>query len=502
MKRKIYTVLLSLAVITSMTAGSLSAAYALDETDGQQIEGTVSGGENGNETPSDGDGMTGNEGTSGQEDLLPVDNTAGNGTDTDADNGEEETQDPDAEPTEGEEVTEPEEPEEPERPELVFPTYTSKNVPARDMGINLRTMIGEPNAGFGVAQGAATDGEYAYFLMARSSDQRGRVVKTTLDGQLVKAGPVIRTYHGNGMTYNSKIGKLVAVGYDNTRQMLTFIDPDTLEITDQPYLKYPYKFYEPLAGDWLPESAYDSGIAAIAYIEKYNVYLARSRGYVEAVKAGSSHITHNLWVFNADTLEAIAHIDSVVAKKYPKVWQSMDGDEKYAYYLLSPGGSQPNNIVLCLDWNSENLAPILDDEGHVKNGEFIQDVWRCNDNLSGEPDAVMTMPITKESEGLFHTVSVDENGNVSNHFYVSEYKGVQKYKTVTKKEAYKVKWKKVKKKVKWKRVKIKKGKKKGKYKWKYKKKKVWVYKTKYRTYTVQEKDYKARDDYFYDLGVF
>ena len=82
-----------------------------------------------------------------------------------------------------------------------------------------------------------------------------------------------------------------------------------------------------------------------------------------------------------------------------------------------------------------------------------------------------------------------------------EYKGVQMYKTLTKKVKYKVKWKKVKKKVKWKRVKIKKGKRKGKYKWKYKKKKVWKYKTKYKTVKYKVKDYKARDVYVYDLGV-
>jgi hypothetical protein len=165
----------------------------------------------------------------------------------------------------------------------------------------------------------------------------------------------------------------------------------------------------------------------------------------------------------------------------------MDADEKYVYYLLSPIKDRPSNIILCLDWNSENLEPVLKGEK-----THIGQVWSCNDNGSGEPDAVMTLPFTLESEGIFHTASVDEEGKVSSHFYVSEYQRVQVYKTIKKKVPYKVKWKKVKKKVKWKKV---------KGKWKYKTKKVWKYKTKYKTVKQKVKDYKQRDDSIYDLGV-
>ena len=487
--RKLFTIVLSFAVMLSMMAGSLCMTYALDETTGQQIEGTVTGSESRSEM-TQGDAVEGGE-SSQQEDMTPSDE-ADSGSENNPDNVEGEVTDPLEGTEEGATVEtseNPEEPEEPEEPELVFPTYSSKSITARDMGINLRTMIGEPNAGYAVAQGAATDGTYAYFLMVCSANQKGRVVKTTLDGQLVKEGPVINTHHGNGMTYNSKLNQLVAVGYDEWRHQLSFIDPESLKLINQKNVSYPYKDI-----DGLSSKAYDNGLGGIAYVEKYDVYLARSRGYSSNVKSGTDSTIHNIWVLNSD-LEAIAHIETKVVKQYPNVWQSMDADEKYVYYLLSPGSGQPNNIVLCLDWNSENLEALLNNESNVRK-------WKCNDNGSGEPDAVMKLSISKESEGLFHTRSVDENGNVSNHFYVSEYKGVQKYKTVTKKEAYKVKWKKVKKKVKWKKVKIKKGKNKGKYKWKYKTKKVWKYKTKYRTYTEKVKDYKARDDYFYDLGVF
>ena len=74
------------------------------------------------------------------------------------------------------------------------------------------------------------------------------------------------------------------------------------------------------------------------------------------------------------------------------------------------------------------------------------------------------------------------------------------YKTVTKKVKYKKKWKKVRK---WYNKKTGKWQsKKPKKKYRGPSKKVWKYKTKTKKVKVTEKDYWARDDYVYDLGVF
>ena len=444
--KKIYAVVLSAALIFSVSAGSFGMAYALDEAEEQQTEETEPVAETESETP--------------QDELTPADDITGAAA-----------EEHDAEET----------PEAPAEKPLLFKKYKSRKVPARDLGVNLKTYVEKGNDGYVVAQGAATDGTYAYFLMVCTENQKGRVVKTTLDGKLVKAGPVIETHHGNDMTYNSRINKLVIVGCDEWRHELSFVDPEELTISYKKNVSYPF------AIEGVPQEAYDNGIAGIAYIPKYNVYLARSRGYIEKVGTGTDQTIHNIWVFDADSLTAIAHIDTEVFDKYPDVWQSMDADEKYVYYLLSPIKDRPSNIILCLDWNSENLEPVLKGEK-----THIRQVWSCNDNGSGEPDAVMTLPFNMESEGIFHTASVDEEGKVSSHFYVSEYQRVQVYKTIKKKVPYKVKWKKVKKKVKWKKV---------KGKWKYKTKKVWKYKTKYKTVKQKVKDYKQRDDSIYDLGV-
>ena len=227
-------------------------------------------------------------------------------------------------------------------------------------------------------------------------------------------------------------------------------------------------------------------MAAIAYVEKYDVFVARSRGRNNGV--GDSNFNNDIWVINAEDFNVIGHITTKVSKNYPNTYQAMDADEKYVYFLLSPGSGQSKNIILALDWNSEKLLDVVNNE----DVNCVDKTWACNNDGSGRPDAVITIPISHESEGLFHTT--DEDGN--SHFYVSEYHGRWAYKTVTKKKAYKVKWKKVKKKVKWKKVK-----KKGKWKWKYKKKKVWKYKKKYKKVKVKVKDYWARDDYVYDLGI-
>lgn len=357
---------------------------------------------------------------------------------------------------------------------------SSRNTIATYLGLSLRTMLGEGNNGYAVTQGAATDGKYAYYMLASSSNQKGRVLKVNLSNSAdyVK-GPVINIHHANGMTYDSKRNQLVAVGYGAWRQQLSFIDPNSLTLVSQQYLSYPYNI------DGVNADGKQNGIAAIAYIKKYNVYVARSRGRNNGV--GDSYLNNDIWVINADNLRVIGHVYVHITGKYPETYQAMDADEKYVYYLLSPGSGQKKNIILCLDWDSENLLPVLNGEK-----EYVEYTWKANNNDSGDPDAVLTIPIAHESEGLFHTT--DANGNSC--FYVSEYYGRWHYKTVTKK--VKVKWKKVRK---WYNKKTKKWTtKKPKKKYRGKSKKVWKYKKKKKKVTV--KDYWARDNYVYCIGSF
>ena len=360
---------------------------------------------------------------------------------------------------------------------------------------NLRAYISEAYNGYAVVQGGCTDGTYAYYLMVSSSNQHGKIVKVRMsDRTIVAKSAVLDIWHGNGMAYDSRRHQLVVSSRDDPndgvyrKQQLTCIDAGTLKIVGGRQRNVSYSHF---ASDF--RKSY--GIASIAYVAKYDVYIADQR------------ITHDLMVIDPDTFEVMGMINTKILDQYPGVYQGMDADDQYAYLLLSSNGNtQKNNLILALDWNSSML---LDSEGRRK--QFVTGTWNCaNGKL---PVAVYRLNTPYEVENIYHTT--DSEGRT--HFYLSEYFANQQYTKKKVQEAYRVKWKKVKKKVKvaykakkrvkWKNYNTKKGKTKWKYrtvkvtKYKWKKKKVWVYKTKYRTVTKTVPSYKDRVDYVYDLGV-
>ena len=107
-------------------------------------------------------------------------------------------------------------------------------ISGRGQGINLRPMLGEGNSGYSIVQGGCTDGKYAYYLMVSGSTQHGRVLKVRMkDKKVVKRSEVLNTWHGNGMTYDSKRKRLVVIARENRKQEITCIDAKTLKITKQ-----------------------------------------------------------------------------------------------------------------------------------------------------------------------------------------------------------------------------------------------------------------------------
>lgn len=350
---------------------------------------------------------------------------------------------------------------------------TKKTASALGLGINLRKMLGEPYNGYAVVQGGCTDGTYAYSLLVSSGNQKGRILKSRVGtGTVVAKSKVINICHGNGMTLNTKDRKLVIVGRESRRNQLTIVNADNL--SDVSYVNVNYSN----SGYW--NKTKGNGLSCISYIPKYDCYVALQRK------------THELLILDK-YFRVIGQAGTKITAKYPGVYQAMDADERYVYLLLSYHSSrQPYNIVLVLDWNSENL---LD----VANGSksYINKRWLCNNNGSGEPDTVIRINTPHEAENIYHI----DQGNGTSKFYLSEYYNNPKYKKVKKTKTVKVKWKKVKKKVKvkWKRVK-----KNGKWKWKYKYKwkKVWKYKKKKKKVKVKVFQYFNRAGYVYDLGTF
>lgn len=339
------------------------------------------------------------------------------------------------------------------------------------LDLNLRTLLGEKRTGYSVVQGGCTDGKYAYYLMVSPYNQKGRVLKLRIsDNKVMAKSDVIDICHGNGMTLDTKRGRLVVVGRDELRNELTLINAGkkarSVPEFDR-HVNVNYKHSEKWASN---KSNFDSlGLSAISYVERYDCYVALQRR------------SHDLLVLDPD-FTVIGFIGTKITSDYPGTYQAMDADERYVYLLLSAyNNSQPYNRILALDWNSEKLANYA--AGKVK---YVKKAWSCGED--GMPDADVRVKTPYEAENIYHV----DDGKGKARFYLSEYHSNPKYHWTTKQQAYKVKWKKVTKKVKWKKV--------G-GKWKYKTKKVWKYKTKYKEVKVYEIDYYNRDNYVYDLGI-
>ena len=292
--------------------------------------------------------------------------------------------------------------------ESLYRTLRSMTVtPKSKLNCNLTSMIGESDSGYAVVQGGCTDGTYAYYLMVSSSTQHGRVLKVRISNNSVVArSGVLNTWHGNGMTYDSKRKKLAVIAREHRKQEITIIDAQTLKITRQGNVKYNY---------YAKSSSFNSaqqekGLAAIAYVEKYDCYIVLQRIY------------HNLIIFDPDTFEAIGLVYTTITDAYPGTYQAMDADEKYVYLLLSyynkDGKVQKDNLILALDWNSENLLPVANGS-KSKDPKFVEKPWYCNNNKSGRPDAAIRLNTAYEAENIYHTT--DKDGK--ERFYLSEYYG-------------------------------------------------------------------------------
>lgn len=343
--------------------------------------------------------------------------------------------------------------------------------------LDLRALAGEGHDGYSVVQGSCTDGVYAYYMMVSSANQKGRLLKVRIkDNKVMGRSKVVDVNHGNGICYDSKRNLIVSTTYHDSRQRLAFFDADSLAFKEFKNVKFTY--YKNAGSDSINAADRKRGLTAIAYNATYDCYVGMESGY------------HDIIIYDAATLQAIGKACTTVTAKYPAVWQSMDCDDRYVYYVLSPGTNQPYNIILCLEWHSEYLDQVRKD-----GKKCVEKAWTCGSASSekkrdGKPTVTKRINMPYESESLYH---VTDPSTGKAHFYLSAYRGKAKYEWVTKTVKVKVKWKKVKKKVKWKKV---------NGKWKYKTKKVWKYKTKKVKKKVWTQTAKYRYGYVYDLGVF
>ena len=193
--------------------------------------------------------------------------------------------------------------------------------------------------GFSTAQGAATDGKYAYVVMKKKEDnvETDRVVKIDMETmQVVLESQEMPLDHANDMTYDPIKKRLVVVNMLNN--LISIIDPETLELVEQK---------TPAYGTW-----------GVGYIDGAEQYAFLAYGSPSGLVITDSDFAPIRSSKLADTTGYIG--------------QGMDADAKYAYVPLSPDSGARDNIIQIFD---------------IKSGEYLGKV---------------SVKTSMESESMFH----------------------------------------------------------------------------------------------------
>lgn len=170
--------------------------------------------------------------------------------------------------------------------------------------------------GFGTAQGAATDGKFAYVIMKKkeSGTETDIIVKIDMaTWKIVQESEELPLDHGNDMTYDSAKNRLVVTNMLNN--IISVIDPDTLTIVDR---------VKPAYGTW-----------AAGYIDSASQYTFLAYGSPSGL------------VITDSDFNPVRSSPLMGAEGY--VGQGMDADAKYAYVPLSPNTGKNDNIVQIYD---------------------------------------------------------------------------------------------------------------------------------------------------------
>ena len=184
--------------------------------------------------------------------------------------------------------------------------------------------------GFTVAQGAASDGTYGYFLQAKTNANIGGVFKEACkiikvdmrSWEIVMESEPLEVCHGNGMGYNSKTGKLVIAHNKPEHQNISIVDPETLQVERVVTI--------------------DRAIQSIAYNAQRDQYVVRMSG------------NWNFAILDADFNEVSYHETGV---RTPLSSQCMTCDDQYIYMLDSGVTKMPGfECITVYNWEGKYLG--------------------------------------------------------------------------------------------------------------------------------------------------
>lgn len=169
-------------------------------------------------------------------------------------------------------------------------------------------------------QGGCTDGEYMYFAMndTKKEDSRSIIYKIPLGKRTpVMQSEPLPTDHSNDMTYDPVNHRLVVCHNAPNKQMLSFVDPDTLTVT---------------------------GTHKLGFKAYCIQYVAEKERYVIGV-AGTMDVA----VLDPDFNE----LQRLTGEKTGFTKQGCDADENYIYFI-----QYNKNCVVIHDWDYNRVAVI------------------------------------------------------------------------------------------------------------------------------------------------
>lgn len=169
------------------------------------------------------------------------------------------------------------------------------------------------------SQGSCSDGTYVYSIMRETADEGSVITKSRLsDGGFVARSEVIHLGHGNDMTYDSKNHRLVCAHGHSEGQILTLVDPDTLEFIEDVNI--------------------EAGSGAITYNAKRDIY---------AISQGGKSL--HFLTSEFELIESLTRTDS-----FGYTAQGMGSDDNYIYFPMS----STDNILVVYDWDGNFVTKI------------------------------------------------------------------------------------------------------------------------------------------------
>jgi len=199
--------------------------------------------------------------------------------------------------------------------------------PGKEYVINLKQIVqlsvnDYESLFYRLAQGSATDGEYAYVATLRRNSNGGLYKVDLKDWSVVKMVYDLDFGHANDLVYNTKKNELYAVHLDQPdNNKLVSIDPDTLEINGEVKLSFP--FY------------------AAAYNETRDQYaFGRGGGYTIVLTDGDFKY-----------LKLLPGVNTGLTR------QGMDCDDKYIYFLHWDSKNHKSQMMV-YDWDGNHINTI------------------------------------------------------------------------------------------------------------------------------------------------